>query len=106
MKTANELLNQNIKAEVGNIANELKEQTTREVRNSLKSNETALQEGIKQYKDTMETINKKMQSNLYDFENSKRKFFKMDGLKNVFFWVGIGSSTGLLIERIIEFFVK
>ena len=80
---------------------------SQEVKNALQGNIRAIQTNVAEYEkridelisktdEQMKEVNDKMQSNLYDFENKKRQFFKMDGAKNVLFWIGQFTNIGSL----------
>lgn len=89
LKKSNELLQLVISQKIGDLKDEVRESTVREVEKALQANIEAIQGATKEIEKETDTLKTVMGQKVRELENSKNSFFKYEGKKIYVFWAGM-----------------
>jgi len=128
LKNVNQELSTTITAEVDNLISQVKEATVREVRQSLKDTNDAINTSCNKFQRTLLTavndaetemkataenfnqevdkINMALDEKLRELDSKQREFFAFEGAKSFFFWLSQLVSLGTFALLIYFLFFK
>ena len=106
LKNSNELLQNAISDEVGALRGEIKESTVREVKKALTGHLDAIQMATQSLEKQSDAITSVMRQKIQELENSKKSFFRFEGIKMYLFWAGWISNIVTLVLLVCFLILK
>jgi predicted solute-binding protein len=85
------------------ITKEIKEAITHQVNEALRQNLEAIDKSTKALENSTQKQSNTMKSHLNDYKNSQKRFFQMDGIREIIFWVS--SVSGILLTILVGWYL-
>lgn len=101
-QTSSEILEREISREIGNLRTDLQKETIDEVNSIWQDYQLKIEQSFNSIIRREEIVNDQLKKQVNEVEQARRQLFRVDGVKNVLFWIGMAANITTCVLMIIN----